>query len=276
MTTRAEKLDRIPRASFAGLKFAKLAQDEAVRWFVSYVTDLSRGRDEPHAIRFVNAWCVVMADRDKSYRALLSDSGLNFADGMPVARFLRGARLRTSFRVRGPSFFRDALDHGRSANVAHYLYGGSDETIRALQAAVERDYPGARIVGAEAPPFASARELTGPDVSKRIVESGADVVWIGLGSPKQDFVGKSLAMATGIPAVSVGAAFDFVAGTSREAPPWVQRLGLEWAYRFAIEPRRLWKRYLIGNIHFVYIALRSCVSRVRPEKVPRSSDGLEQ
>ena len=112
-----------------------------------------------------------------------------------------------------------------------------------------------RIVGVESPPFRvlSADELAQQD--DRVLSSGADIVWVGLGTPKQDIESERLAAALPIVAVAVGAAFDFTAGTLQEAPAWMKSVGLEWFYRLIKEPRRLWKRYVFGNLRFLKAAL---------------------
>lgn len=112
------------------------------------------------------------------------------------------------------------------------------------------------LAGAESPPFRDLTDDERREQDDRIQASRADIVWVGLGTPKQDFEAERLAEALPLLAAAVGAAFDFTAGTVKPAPAWMQRSGLEWAHRLASEPRQLWRRYLIGNARFVSIALR--------------------
>ena len=135
------------------------------------------------------------------------------------------------------------------------LNGGSPETLTALVEAIERRWPGARVVGAESPPFRDLTEEEQEAQDQRIRASGADLVWVGLGTPRQDGEVARLARSVKRPAIGIGAAFDFVAGTRAEAPVWVQRLALEWLFRFASEPRRLWRRYTIGIAGFLLAVL---------------------
>jgi N-acetylglucosaminyldiphosphoundecaprenol N-acetyl-beta-D-mannosaminyltransferase len=116
--------------------------------------------------------------------------------------------------------------------------------------------PGVTVVGAEAPPFRPLTTQEEQEMVARIKGAQADIVWVGLGTPKQDVFVSQLRDSIGVPLVAVGAAFDFVAGTKPMAPPWIQRHGLEWAFRLATEPRRLWKRYLLGNTVFVWGVMR--------------------
>ena len=208
----------------------------------------------PGPIRLVNAWCVVVAHDDPRYRALFNGRGLSFPDGAPVAAAMRRRGATGTERVRGPSLFRAVLDRGQATATRHYLLGSTPEVMAALVKAISRDYPAATIVGSASPPFGPLTDDLIEGAAKDIVASGADLVWVGMGAPKQDFACAALADRTGITCLGVGAAFDFVAGSVREAPPRMQRMGLEWAFRLATEPRRLWRRYVVGNVRFLWIA----------------------
>lgn len=204
------------------------------------------------AVHLCNAYTLSLAMRDREYAAVLEAGDLNFADGFPVAAVgrRRGQSAMTS-RVYGPDLFLDVMRAGVSRGTKHFLYGSTDDVLELMQQRLPTLVPGVDIVGAEAPPF---RQLTAAEedaVVQRIHASGADVVWVGLGTPKQDQFCARMRDAIGLPLVAVGAAFDFVAQTKPMAPPWMQRFGLEWLFRLATEPRRLWKRYLVGNSLFV-------------------------
>lgn len=207
----------------------------------------------PQTFRFANAWCVVSAAEDPSYRAVLCGPGVNFADGRPIARRLESATSQTGLQVRGIAFLERVLQEGTPLGVKHYFYGASAKTLAHLAAQLELRFPGASVVGMESPPYASKEELAAATVAERIAATEPNIIWVGLGTPKQDFVALELAKRTGVTTAAVGAAFDFLAGTVREAPVWVRRAGLEWAFRLVLEPRRLWRRYLIGNAKFLRI-----------------------
>ena len=130
-----------------------------------------------------------------------------------------------------------------------FLYGGRDEAALAQLAAHARTrYPGLRIVGGHPPLFRAAHAAEQAEVAAKINASGADVVWVGLGVPRQEKWMHAMRDQLDAPVlVGVGAAFDFHAGTVRQAPAWLQRLGMEWAFRLAMEPRRLWRRYAKYN-----------------------------
>lgn len=207
-------------------------------------------------VRLANAYNIALASTDIAYAALLKDDGVNFPDGTPVIWFmrLRSARARP-MRVRGPSLFRVVLAASVERGVTHFFLGGTPETLEQLQSKVRAEFPGIAIAGAYSPPFAEVDEMYIADCLQRIRASNADLVWIGLGTPKQDQVGTAIAREADVVSVNVGAAFDFMAGTVREAPSWIQKSGFEWLYRFASEPVRLWRRYLIGNIQFLAVAI---------------------
>jgi N-acetylglucosaminyldiphosphoundecaprenol N-acetyl-beta-D-mannosaminyltransferase len=152
--------------------------------------------------------------------------------------------------------FETTLEKGVQQYVRHYFLGSTPETLEKLQAAARRRFPGIDIAGASSPPF---KVLTGEDLSYELSKIEAcrpHIVWVGLGTPKKDVVAADLAPKYPGVFVCVGAAFDFTVGNLREAPDWMQHRGLAWLYRFAQEPRRLWRRYTYGNAKFVWIVLK--------------------
>ncbi len=214
------------------------------------------GRD----VHLCNAWTLALADRDTDLRGLLNAApAVNFPDGMSVVwanRLLHRADDLPATRVYGPDLFTDVLDGGRATGVRHYLLGGTPQVLADLGEAVRARWPGVLVVGQESPPFRPLTEAERAEQAERIRTSGAQVVWVGLGTPKQDVEAARLAAVLPVVAVAVGAAFDFVTGAKRQAPPWVGRIGLEWVFRLLSEPRRLWRRYLFGNVRFVLAAVR--------------------
>jgi len=162
---------------------------------------------------------------------------------------------RQLWQVRGPSLFGNVIDLGRDLSITHFLLGATDETLEKLTFELKMRYPGIQIVGQLSPPF---RDVTPTEIAaqdKIISDSNAQIVWVGLGTPKQDFEVLRLANSLPVVAIAVGAAFDFVAGTKNEAPQWMTKIGLEWLFRLVSEPRRLWRRYLFGNIEFLWAVL---------------------
>lgn len=236
---------------------------EAARWICERARDPDESGIDVHLL---NAYSLALADKEVGYRSVLTQSAANFPDGRPIAVLTRFSRTRLR-QVRGPQLFNDVMDIGRDVELRHFLLGSTDAVLRALRTELEERYPGVKIVGILSPPFRplDAEEIVNQDLQIR--ESGAQIVWVGLGTPKQDWEAQRHARASGILSVAVGAAFDFVAGTIREAPPWASKLGVEWIFRLMSEPRRLWRRYLFGNARF----LRSAVVRAleRNDEAPR-------
>ena len=215
------------------------------------------------AVHFANAYNVALARKDHPYARLLARGDYVFSDGVPITWVGRRAYPDVAqdwTRVYGPDVMQGVLDRSTLGGPRHYLLGGTEETLAALQSRISTDYPGAEIVGAESPPFTppTVPELVARD--DRISASGATHVWVGLGTPKQDIEVRRLADSLPVAALAVGAAFDFLAGTKPQAPEWMQRNGVEWAFRLASEPRRLGRRYVWGNTVFLEEAARTLVS----------------
>lgn len=207
---------------------------------------------KPGDVHLVNAYCVALAEKSEPYRERLADSWLNLPDGLPLqwVSTLRRDRPALS-QVRGRDLMDRVLEDGVEVGLRHFLLGSTEETLTRLQAAVERFHPGVRIVGIQP---RAPREI---DLKERerhleaIRQSDAQVIWIGLGTPAQDEEAVALASSIGAVCIGVGAAFDFIAGNQAEAPGWMRASGLEWLHRLLSEPRRLWRRYLIGNVTFI-------------------------
>ncbi|WIG16364.1 WecB/TagA/CpsF family glycosyltransferase [Kocuria rosea] len=207
------------------------------------------------SVRLSNAYCVALAQDDDDYRALLKTSGANLPDGTPVwvVMMLKAfiSRLRRPSRVRGPSLFESVLMESQNQQVTHFFLGGSQETLAALLSKVEIEYPELQVVGAYSPAFGPLCADYVRDCHIQVARVRPDIVWIGLGSPKQDFLSTELAVSTGAVCIGVGAAFDFFAGSVRQAPRFFRLSGTEWLFRLAMEPRRLWRRYFFGNTKFI-------------------------
>ncbi|WAJ27961.1 WecB/TagA/CpsF family glycosyltransferase [Antarcticirhabdus aurantiaca] len=199
---------------------------------------------------------VVEAQRDERLRTVHNDAFLVTPDGMPLVWALRGHGHRHCGRVYGPDLMADLIDRGRERGLKHFLYGATPATLQRLEARLAERYPGVEIAGSWSPPFRPLSAGEDASVAKRIDASGADIVWVGLGTPKQELWMARMRERLRAPMlVGVGAAFDFHAGTLRQAPRFVQRSGFEWAFRLACEPRRLWRRYAVTVPAFIGLNL---------------------
>lgn len=237
-----------------GVEFVSSTPVKASDHIIAMAAGMTEG--EGTHVHLANAYTVALADKSENYSDVLAAPAVNFPDGKPIgwvsALRRQSPRLR---QVRGPQLFLDVFDKGRASGIRHYVLGSTDEVLAKLKGNLHAQYPGIDIVGVESPPFRklSAGELSEQD--ERIRESKADIVWVGLGTPKQDVEAQRIAGSLPVVAVAIGAAIDFAAGTTPVAPAWMTNAGLEWVYRFASEPKRLWKRYVFGNVRFLKAAL---------------------
>jgi N-acetylglucosaminyldiphosphoundecaprenol N-acetyl-beta-D-mannosaminyltransferase len=205
-----------------------------------------------HVVHFLSAHPTVIARDVSAYRELLGNGDLVVADGAPIALSMR-LRGCPAIRVTGTDGFDRVCRNGISNALRHYFVGCPDsETASIFEEEVRRRHPGIVICGIVVPPFRSYTEPELAQLAAEISRSRADVVWIGTGTPKQDVLAHRLRLLSVAPVIaSIGAVFDFVAGTKARAPRFIRMLGMEWLFRFVLEPRRLWYRYLIGNSRFV-------------------------
>jgi N-acetylglucosaminyldiphosphoundecaprenol N-acetyl-beta-D-mannosaminyltransferase len=149
---------------------------------------------------------------------------------------------------------------GRKYGLRHFFYGGGPSVAEAAGRRLSQLVPGAKIVGALSPPFGPIGDRELHDLEAAVAETRPDLLWVGLGAPKQELLMARSAGRLQVPViVGVGAAFDFLAGTKRPAPGWMRHGGLEWLFRLASEPRRLWRRYAIGNTLFAYLLAREAL-----------------
>jgi exopolysaccharide biosynthesis WecB/TagA/CpsF family protein len=201
---------------------------------------------------FVPVHGLMVAARDPQYNAMVRTFDIVAPDGQPVRWALNrfhNAGLRD--RVYGPELTRRMCEAAANEGLSIYLYGSTDETLDKLRANLLRMFPTLRIAGFESPPFRPLTDEEHDQAVERINRSGASIVLIGIGCPRQAVFAHRIRHQISAVQLCVGAAFDFHAGSVSMAPPWMQKRGLEWLYRLVKEPRRLWKRYLVTNTLFV-------------------------
>ena len=251
-----------PRFRVLDVLLSAVRPGEAVEAIVARAGDRDRAAPGAHVCVFA-VDSVLKCRDDPRLAAIANGAWMALCDGMPLVLLGRLAARLPVGRCYGPDVMLGVLDRGRASGLRHYLYGGADEeTSRLLQERMEARFPGLRVVGREVPPFRPLTEEERRETAARIDASGADIVWIGLGTPKQDFwMGDMRPLLKAPVLVAVGAAFSFHAGKVPQAPRWMQRACLEWLYRLCSEPRRLWRRYLIGNPRFVGLVLRQLLTR---------------
>ena len=204
-----------------------------------------------------NVHSVMSARRDATLRSALELADIATPDGVPLVWALRWTCAPHQTRVYGPELMRRAIT---GTDWRHYLYGSTPETLAALEERIADIAPRAQIVGRYSPPFGPLSPEAEEAAAADIMACRPDVVWVGLGMPKQElWMVRNRDLLPGVALVGVGAAFDFIAGTKKQAPAWMQRAGLEWLHRLLHEPRRLWRRYLWNNPAFLALLVRQIV-----------------
>jgi N-acetylglucosaminyldiphosphoundecaprenol N-acetyl-beta-D-mannosaminyltransferase len=215
---------------------------------------------ESRALVFANVHVVMEAVDSQSYRECLNQADIVSPDGVPLVWALKLLDQPNASRIYGPDCTIAMLKSAAERGIPVGFYGGSPEVLEELERVVRRDYPALQIPFAMSPPFRQMTSEEDDEVVRKIVDSGVRILFVGLGCPKQE---RWMIEHRGrVPAVmfGVGAAFDFIAGTKKQAPRWMMRLGLEWIFRFATEPRRLARRYLKNNPRFVLLFARQLIT----------------
>jgi N-acetylglucosaminyldiphosphoundecaprenol N-acetyl-beta-D-mannosaminyltransferase len=256
------------RVDVLGVGVSAITMSQAVDQIAAWIGDRSQ-----HYVTVTGVHGVMESQRDAELLEIHNASGLTTPDGMPLVWCCRRAGLGFVERVYGPDLMLAVLERGLDEGWRSYLYGGAPGVPDQLAARLRDRFAGIEVAGVHSPPFG---ELS-PDDDAAIVEAinaaRPDIVWVGLSTPKQErWMAAHVGRIEAPVLVGVGAAFDFHAGTARQAPPWLQRSGLEWAYRLAREPRRLWRRYLRNNPAFLAAIARRPPTVLAPASgaAPRS------
>jgi N-acetylglucosaminyldiphosphoundecaprenol N-acetyl-beta-D-mannosaminyltransferase len=194
---------------------------------------------------------------DKTLLAINNHAGLTTPDGMPIVWLGRLKGHRRVEKVYAPDVMMETFAAGVAKGHRHFLYGGDPQGAEQLRAKLVERYPGIRIVGTYSPPFRPLTSAEAEEVTAIINMARPDIVWVGIGCPKQEYWMQRFRPLLDAPVlIGVGAGFDFLAGRKPLAPRWVQHSGFEWLYRLLSEPRRLWPRYSRVVPYFLYLACR--------------------
>jgi N-acetylglucosaminyldiphosphoundecaprenol N-acetyl-beta-D-mannosaminyltransferase len=237
----------LPAAEILGVPLALTDYERTMDWMDAMIAAREKAYVTAAAVHLV-----MVAREDAETRAAVQDATLAVPDGQPLVWALRALGHDAS-RVYGPDLMANYCERSARTGVTMFLYGGRNQgALVQLALSLRRRFPGIKIVGGYSPPF---RDLTQEEenwIVDEIDRSGADVVWVGTGQPKQEKWMRRMRPRLRAPIlVGVGAAFDFHAGLVPQAPSWMQRVGLEWTFRLLQEPRRLWRRYARYNPLFV-------------------------
>jgi N-acetylglucosaminyldiphosphoundecaprenol N-acetyl-beta-D-mannosaminyltransferase len=241
-----------------GCRIDALSGREAVARIADWAS-----RCESRTVGICNAHVTVTTARDSAFQSALANADMVTPDGAPVAWMLRRLGARGQSRVSGPDLMLDYCAHAASIGEPMYFYGATDDILEALDLRLRERFPGLVVAGKWSPPFRPLTPEEDEVAVRRINESGARVVWVGLGCPKQELWMAEHRGRVQAVMIGVGAAFAFHAGVSKRAPLWMRERGLEWLHRLASEPRRLWRRYLVTNTLFVLGAARQLLGMRR-------------
>lgn len=223
-------------------------------------------RSRPYRAHFCNVHTIVEAQSSRRLREAYESADMVAMDGAPLVAVSR-FRGRVGDRVTGPDVLLKLCDLGRQSGLRHYFFGGQPNVPAALASSLKIRFPGLIVAGHESPPF---RPVTAEEDAAQVARINAahpDILWVGLGAPKQEFwaADHQDRLSVGL-ILPVGAAFDFYSGRIRRAPRWMQRIGLEWLFRMLADPRRLVRRYAVTNTKFGWAILREELGRRRTER----------
>ena len=241
----------VPRVDILGVGVSAINMDDALEVIDEWITTGVR-----RYVCITGVHGVMESQRDEALRRIHNGAGLVTPDGMPLVWLSKWRGWHRTTRVYGPDLMLALCERSLATGYRHFFYGGKEGVPERLARRLQKRYPGLTVAGTYSPPFKAVTEQEGEAVIDRINAAKPDIVWVGLGTPKQEhWMAQHVDRLTASVLLGVGAAFDFHAGLKRQAPRWMQRSGLEWLFRLATEPRRLWRRYLVNNPLFVWLTL---------------------
>jgi N-acetylglucosaminyldiphosphoundecaprenol N-acetyl-beta-D-mannosaminyltransferase len=206
---------------------------------------------------------------NKDLLPIFNQSGLTTPDGMAIVWILKLKGFKEVKRVYGPDLLLAACEFGIEKGWKHFFYGGAPGVVEDLVKELSLRFPGLIVSGMITPPFRPLTVEEDKEISKQINQSDADIVWVGISTPKQEmWMNAHVGKISPPVLIGIGAAFDFVAGRKQQAPRWIQHSGFEWLYRLTTEPKRLWPRYS-KYPKFVTLVIRELLSKQVNEKVDK-------
>jgi N-acetylglucosaminyldiphosphoundecaprenol N-acetyl-beta-D-mannosaminyltransferase len=240
-----------PRLQVLGVPVSVLSLDEAVATIDEWIA-----KGELGYVCTLDVHALMESQSAPDIRNVYRSAAMVTPDGMPLVWLLHRSGHRAADRICGPDLMPAVFRQSQMRGHRHFLYGSSETTLSQLQEKLGRSFPGARIVGRYSPPYRALTREEEYEVDRRVNAADPDIVWVGLGAPKQDRWMAAHRRALKAPVlIGVGAAFDMLAGTVARAPRFLQRTGCEWMFRIAQEPRRLSRRYLHSNSKFAMMLI---------------------
>ena len=254
----------IPRANILGVGISAISLSEAVQTIGHWIA-----HSERHYINVCTVHTVMECFYNEKLREIVNHSSMATPDGMPLVWLARYYGFHETTRVYGPDLMMEFCKYSVASGYRHFFYGGGTGVAQELAEVLTVRLPGFQVVGSHSPPFRNVGEMEESSVIEEINATNPDIIWVGLGTPKQDFwVSNHRPILNAPVLIAVGAAFDFHTGRIRQAPKWIQKYGLEWLFRLSVEPKRLAYRYLVYNPLFIMHILLQ-LSGIRRYKISK-------
>lgn len=247
------KVDKrlIPTCNIMGVNIAAINME----WLLDYIEkNLSKIKGDYICVS--NVHTTVTSYEDATYCKIQNGGLMAIPDGGPLSTVGQKRGYKNMERTTGPSLMGEIFEISAKKGYRHYFYGSKEETLEfVISKALKKNYPGIQIVGMYSPPFRPMTEEEDIEIIEKINGSNPDFVWVGLGAPKQEkWMGAHQGKINGL-MIGVGAGFDYYAENIKRAPMWMQKHNLEWVYRLAQDPKRLFKRYWSTNTKFIWNAM---------------------
>lgn len=239
----AETQDRV---DVLGIHVSVTDMEHTVGTFARWIDD-----GEQHLVCVSDMNALLHARADKQLTEVYNTSGMTLPDGMPLVWAGKKAGFDRMDRVCGPDLIERVMAEAEQRGWSQYFYGGADGVAEKLRDTFTARHPGLKVTGVYSPPYRALTAEEDDEIVARLNEANPDIIWVGLGAPKQErWMAEHRDRLDAAILIGVGAAFDFHTGRLDRAPDWMQRAGLEWSYRLYKEPRRLWRRYVLGIPRF--------------------------
>jgi N-acetylglucosaminyldiphosphoundecaprenol N-acetyl-beta-D-mannosaminyltransferase len=242
---------KLPAANILGVGVSAINMDTTLHTIDGWIS-----RGESHYVCVTGVHGVMESWRDERLRRIHNAAGLVVPDGMPLVWLSRAMGFRQVERVYGPDLMLALCERSARRGYSQFFYGGAPDVAEKLKSRLQSRFPGLQVAGIFSPPFRALSREEDCAVVERINAAAPDIVWVGISTPKQEiWMSEHRARLNAPILIGVGAAFDFNGGLKRQAPRWMQNSGLEWLFRLASEPTRLWRRYLLNNPTFLWLVL---------------------
>jgi len=221
---------------------------------------------------FLSVHGLITAHDDAEFQSVLNAADIVSPDGMPIVWALRSFGYKSQERVYGPTAMLSLCEDAERYGHRLFLYGGTERSLSRLVSRLQQHFPRLQVVGAYSPPFRPLTDSEDRALVQALIESDADMVFVGISTPKQErWMADHVYKLPGVVLAGVGAAFDFHAGVVKQAPHRLQRLGLEWLFRLLMEPRRLWRRYVLVTPRFLPLWFWQWLTTASPFRLPLSN-----